>query len=192
MQVRRLGGWPGVLVAVLLVGCAPANSVRYAEDQELLHSLADRVAQLEAQQKAFGQQVAAGMRVPRGIVAVPANRRSGVYDDQPIRDAMDNPEEDYEQALALYRAGDIDHAITAFQQYLQHDTTGSREHRSLARYWLGDAYYNQRHYEEANRYLAEYLRVAPDGEKAEAALDKLVSSLRAVGRDEDADSLLVQ
>lgn len=179
----------GLSAAILLAGCG-ANSAQMANIQSntsSLQRLNDRVAQLEAQQQALAEHVAKqGIRVPSGITAVPAQRRSGVYDDQPIRAAVQ--EDAFEQAMSLYRAGDVGNAITAFERFINeggHDPAQA----NLARYWLGDAYYNQRQYDMANRYLGQYLREAPQGEKSSVALDKLIHSLRSSGRQQDADML---
>lgn len=183
----------GLSLALLLSGCG-ASSVQMAEMQSnasQLRNLSDRVAQLEANQQAMSEQLAkGGVRVPSGITAVPAQRRSGVYDDQPIRAAAGEAD-GFEQAMSVYRAGDLANAATLFEQYINQGGNGDAARLNLARYWLGDAYYNQRQFNLANRYLGQYLREAPNGEKSAAALEKLIQSLRASGRDQDA-SLLSQ
>lgn len=181
----------GLSLAVLLSGCG-ANSAQMVEIQSnsnMLRALGDRVAQLEAQQQALSEQVASsGIRVPTGITAIPAQRRSGVYDDQPIREAAGQAD-GFDQALSVYRAGDLANAAALFEQYINQGGNGDSSRLNLARYWLGDAYYNQRQFDLANRYLGQYLREAPNGEKSAAALDKLIQSLRAAGRDQDANLL---
>ena len=181
----------GLSIALLLSGCG-ANNAQMAQLQsnsDMLRALSDRVAQLEAQQQALGEQVASsGIRVPTGITAIPSQRRSGVYDDQPIRAAIGQVD-GFERALSVYRAGDLANAATLFEQYINQGGNGNAERLNLARYWLGDAYYNQRQFDLANRYLGQYLREAPNGEKSAAALEKLIPSLRAAGRDQDANLL---
>ena len=96
----------------------------------------------------------------------------------------------YEEGLAQYRAGDLNGAIGTFEQYLNSGVSGPEA--ALAQYWLGDAYYMQRNYDMASRYLGAYLKAQPNGDRAQAALNRLVESLRAMGRNEDAATLASQ
>ena len=50
----------------------------------------------------------------------------------------------------------------------------------------------QRNYDMASRYLGAYLKAQPNGDRAQAALNRLVESLRAMGRNEDAATLASQ
>ena len=50
----------------------------------------------------------------------------------------------------------------------------------------------QRNYDMASRYLGAYLKAQPNGDRAQAALSRLVESLRAMGRTEDANTLASQ
>ena len=87
--------------------------------------------------------------------------------------------------------GDLNGAIGTFEQFLNSGSASGNE-AALAQYWLGDAYYMQRNYDMASRYLGAYLKAQPNGERSQAALNKLVESLRALGRTADADTLASQ
>lgn len=178
----------GLSIAALLAGCGANNEQlsMIESNSDKVRALTERVAQLEVQQQAIGEQLArGGIRVPSGITAIPSPRRSGVYDDQAILAAA-GAADGYDQALSVYRAGDLANAAALFEQYINQGGNGDAARLNLARYWLGDAYYNQRQFELANRYLGQYLRQEPNGEKASTALQKLIQSLRATGREQDA------
>ena len=96
----------------------------------------------------------------------------------------------FEEGLAQYRAGNLNGAIGTFEQYLNSGASGPEA--AQAQYWLGDAYYMQRNYDMASRYLGAYLKAQPNGDRAQAALSRLVESLRAMGRTEDANTLASQ
>lgn len=194
---------------LLLAACGGGQSI--AESQ--VAALNAKVARLEAEQLKLRAKLKEASHLPSGIVAVPAARRSGVYDDTPIREAnaqtaqreddVPTPRDmhaeavaaqaqgELQQALALYHAGDIDRAVAALQQFLA-TGHGHRGQQSLAHYWLGDAYYNQRDFQRAGYHLLSYLRAEPYGEKAHAARQKLIYVLRATGHAAEADALSTQ
>lgn len=175
-------------VALALAGCGTqelqmqVDSVR-AENK----TLSQRLARMEQEQNELRTKLAQAntVRVPTGISAVPAARRGGGAAPIPATDGS------YSQAYALFQAGDLDRAIPAFEQYLNGGQASGAE-RDLAQYWLGEAYYNKRNPDLASRYYAAYLKAAPHGERSAQALQKLVESLRAMGRNEDAEVLRSQ
>ena len=73
---------------------------------------------------------------------------AGVKDALKANSNSNNP---YEDGLNAYRAGNGQKAIAAFNQFLSSNPSG--EEALLALYWLGDVYYNERNYSEAERYL---------------------------------------
>lgn len=54
---------------------------------------------------------------------------------------------DYQKALDLLMAGSYEEAIAAFSSFLQHYPNG--EYRMNAQYWLGEAYYVSRYFDQA-------------------------------------------
>ena len=176
--------------ALVLAGCGTqelqmqVDSVR-AENR----TLTQRLARMEQEQSELRNKLAQAstVRVPTGISAVPAARRGAAGQGAPIP-ATDGS---YGQAYALFQAGDLNNAIPAFEQYLNSGNAAGNE-RDLAQYWLGEAYYNKRNHDMASRYYAAYLKAAPQGERSPQAMQKLIESLRAMGRNEDAEVLRSQ
>lgn len=183
----------GLGSALLLGGCATGSmEAQLQANTTLLQDLQNRVMTLENQQQAINEKVArGGINVPTGVTAIPAQRRSGVYDDSAIDGLGASPAQTaavdgLNQGVELYKAGDIHNAIGVLESY-QASNSGARAVE--ARYWLGDAYYTQRNYQMASRYLGQFLRDMPNSERAPMALDKLIQALRASGRGAEADVL---
>lgn len=177
--------------ALVLGGCGTSELQMQVDSMRASNqTLSQRIARLEEEQAALKSKLSevSGIRVPTGISAVPSARRgaAGMGSSQPI------PVTDgsYAQAYALFQAGDVDGAIPAFEQFLR--SGGSGAEHDLAQYWLGEAYYNKRNHDLASRYYAAYLKAAPHGERSASALQKLVESLKAMGRTEDASILQTQ
>ncbi|MDO5091154.1 MAG: tetratricopeptide repeat protein [Cardiobacteriaceae bacterium] len=180
----------GIACALVLGGCASGEmQQQIASLQSTNQTLTQRLARLEEEQGALKAQLsqASSVRVPTGISAVPSARRQSGVLPQTTAPAQSGS---YEQAYALFQAGDSDGAIAAFEQFLR--SGGSGAQADLAQYWLGEAYYNKRNYDFASRYYATYLKAAPHGERSASALQKLVESLKAMGRAEDARILQQQ
>lgn len=168
---------------LILAGCG-TNELQMQVDslRATNQTLTERLTRLEQEQGELQRKVAetGNIRVPTGISAVPSARRGGTAAPIPATDGS------YGQAYALFQAGDVDNAIPAFERFLQ-SGGASGEEAALAQYWLGEAYYTKRNYDMASRYFGAYLKVAPQSARSPHALQKLVESLRAQGRTQDAD-----
>lgn len=177
-----------ITFALLASGCATIDPEQYAATQRQVNDLSTRLKKLEADQVALQtrlDEVGKGARLPSGVNAVVTPRRG-----EAAPAAANSTGGGYEEGLAQYRAGDLNGAIGTFEQYLNSGASGPEA--ALAQYWLGDAYYMQRNYDMASRYLGAYLKAQPNGDRAQAALNRLVESLRAMGRNEDAATLASQ
>ena len=177
-----------ITFALLASGCATIDPEQYAATQHQVNDLSTRLKKLEADQVALQtrlDEVGKGARLPSGVNAVVTPRRG-----EAAPAAQNSTGGGYEEGLAQYRAGDLNGAIGTFEQYLNSGASGPEA--ALAQYWLGDAYYMQRNYDMASRYLGAYLKAQPNGDRAQAALNRLVESLRAMGRNEDAATLASQ
>ena len=177
-----------ITFALLASGCATIDPEQYAATQRQVNDLSTRLKKLEADQVALQprlDEVGKGARLPSGVNAVVTPRRG-----EAAPAAANSTGGGYEEGLAQYRAGDLNGAIGTFEQYLNSGASGPEA--ALAQYWLGDAYYMQRNYDMASRYLGAYLKAQPNGDRAQAALSRLVESLRAMGRTEDAATLASQ
>ena len=170
-----------IAFALLASGCATIDPEQYAATQRQVNDLSARLKKVEADQVALQtrlEEVGKGARMPSGVSAVITPRRG---DAAPAAQSGGEGGSGFEEGLAQYRAGNLNGAIGTFEQYL-----------NSAQYWLGDASYMQRNYDMASRYLGAYLKAQPNGDRAQAALSRLVESLRAMGRTEDANTLASQ
>lgn len=179
---------------MVISGCTSSRDI-LAQNQMTIQNLKNQVIDLRAENQGLQQQLEQSKqgRIPSGVVAVDAgNSRGGYYQNNisPGTVVSAQPTGGYEDALQLYRAGDIDGAIAGFQQFLQTGVTG--EEAALAQYWIGDAYYSKRAYHEAQRYFGTFLKNMPESDKTNAALRKLITSLKAIGRNADAEVLKTQ
>ena len=177
-----------ITFALLASGCATIDPEQYAATQRQVNDLSTRLKKLEADQVALQtrlDEVGKGARLPSGVNAVVTPRRG-----EAAPAAANSTGGGYEEGLAQYRAGNLNGAIGTFEQYLNSGASGPEA--AQAQYWLGDAYYMQRNYDMASRYLGAYLKAQPNGDRAQAALSRLVESLRAMGRTEDANTLASQ
>lgn len=167
------------LVAMLLTACMQQEPMvsltQHNQLQSQYNQLASRVAQMEQQQQNLrGQitEVSKSRLVPTGV-ALP------VQTDDP-----------YEKAYNLYQLGKTDEALPLFERYLGEQPSG--EKALLARYFVGDIYYMRHNYDYAARYFGDFLQQAPQHKRATPAFEKLIHSLEAVGRSEDAQILREQ
>lgn len=179
-----------IAFALLASGCATIDPEQYAATQRQVNDLSTRLKKLEADQVALQtrlEEVGKGARLPSGVSTVITPRRG---EAAPAATSGGEGSSSFEEGLAQYRAGNINGAIGTFEQYLNSGVSGPEA--AQAQYWLGDAYYTQRNYDMASRYLGAYLKAQPNGDRAQAALNRLVESLRAMGRTEDANTLASQ
>lgn len=177
-----------ILPTLWLAGCASqepnANTL-------LIQDLTRKLVAIEHNQQTMQQQIKTlteQSRYPVGVAAVPVDRRTGRVAN--TINANIGAEALYEQAMGLYRAGNVANAIPLLERYLIESPNGAQA--VMAQYWLGDGYYYQRDFEMANRYLGTFLKNAPNSEKSSLALTKLIDSLKAVGRHQDATILAEQ
>ncbi|MBP3195187.1 MAG: tetratricopeptide repeat protein [Cardiobacteriaceae bacterium] len=177
-----------VLLISLTVLAACGDRERMLEEQinenkRTIQQLRNQVVDLQAENSGLNQQLTTAKqgRIPTGVIAV---QSGDLYNRVQEGTAITAAGEGYQHALQLYRAGDLQNAESAFRQFLATNPQG--EEAALANYWLGDAAYNRRAYDQAAGYLAMSLKISPQGEKSAVAMQKLVQSLKAAGRTEDA------
>ncbi|MBR1375620.1 MAG: tetratricopeptide repeat protein [Cardiobacteriaceae bacterium] len=177
-----------VLLISLTVLAACGDRERMLEEQlnenkKTIQQLRNQVVDLQAENSGLNQQLTTAKqgRIPTGVIAV---QSGDLYSRVQEGTAITAAGEGYQHALQLYRAGDLQNAESAFRQFLATNPQG--EEAALANYWLGDAAYNRREYDQAAGYLAMSLKISPQGEKSSMAMQKLVQSLKAAGRNEDA------
>lgn len=182
-----------LFITIFLSGCVSRElEEQLAQNQQTITQLRNNVIDLKAENEGLQKQLkeAKQGRIPSGVIAVDAgDSRGNAYSNGQVQagTVVSTEATGYDNALQLYRAGDINGAIAGFQQYLASGAQG--EQAALAQYWIGTGYYSQRNYEQALRYLGTFLKNLPQSDKTDTALNQLITSLRAVGRDNDAQIL---
>src|SRR5574337_205996 len=83
---------------------------------------------------------------------------------------MESAGELYRNALNDYAKGEYDLAISGFRNHIEMYPTSSLAPN--ARYWLGEPYYSQKHYDQAIREFALLIKQHPDNPKIASAMLK--------------------
>lgn len=89
------------------------------------------------------------------------------------------PDALYQKGLGTFKSGDMQKAREAFARFIQlypnHDLAAN------AHYWLGEAYYNEKNYEQAILEFQDVIKNFPKKEKVPAALLKQAMAFRELG-----------
>jgi tol-pal system protein YbgF len=121
------------------------------------------------------------------VVPAPAVAESGAATDPTGIDAA-RMEEAYQQAWDLLKQGQYDPAIQAFAAFLVNYPAG--DYSDNAQYWLGEAYYVTRRFEQA---LQEYNKLVinfPHSQKYTHAMLKIGYCFQELGRTDEARKYL--
>lgn len=95
---------------------------------------------------------------------------------------------EYQEAFNLLRDAEYDRAITAFDRFLS--KYPDSQYSDNARYWMGEAYYVTRRFNDA---ITEYMKLVssyPDSQKAPNSLLKIAYSYFEMGHKEEAEKVL--
>ena len=174
------------LPCLFLIACSNGEMERRLNENTVtIQNLRNEVTDLKAKNQVLETQLGQAKqgRIPTGVLAVDYSK---VAEGQ----VVSRGDSGYENALSLYRAGDIEGASREFKNFLATGAQG--EEAIMANYWLGDSAYSQRNYGEAAHYLGLFLKHKPQSERTEIALKKLITSLRESGRAEEAQILQEQ
>ena len=174
------------LSLIVLIGCSNDElEKRLNENTITIQNLRNEITDLKAKNQVLESQLSQAKqgRIPTGVLAVDYSK---VSEGQ----VVSRSDSGYQNALNLYRAGDIEAARKEFKNFLATGAQG--EEAIMANYWLGDSAYSQRNYSEAAHYLGLFLKYKPESERTEIALKKLISSLKESGRTEEAQILQEQ
>jgi tol-pal system protein YbgF len=102
--------------------------------------------------------------------------------------ARKNEREAYQEAFDLLRELEYDKAIAAFSSFLQDYPDGRYAH--IARYWLGEANYAQRHFKEAISNYQSLIEHYPKSPKVAEAMLKIGYSHYNLNQDKAAQEVL--
>lgn len=156
------------------------------ELQQQLAELREQLAEVRGQSELFEQQLseqqqggtldALDERLRRLEVGTwgmsPAGEGSGRAENADVRQA-------YDQALDTFRAGDFATAQTQFAAFIKQHPSSSLA--PLALFWLGNAQYATRNYQEAITNFRSLLAAVPDHPKAPDALLSIANCQTELG-----------
>jgi tol-pal system protein YbgF len=144
-------------------------------------------SQYDTQQQQLNQNADAGAAsaaAGRNTGAPPENDQQAATGNQPYTLPGANPDEQYQYAFDLMRQTKYDEAERALStfvdDYPDHPLAGN------ASYWLGEAYYVRKDYNNAALTFAQTFQKYPQSGKAPDSLLKLGMSLAALGETADA------
>ena len=123
-----------------------------------------------------------------GVPAGPSAANPGAGSAQPPPSAGGGEQASYDVAFNALKGGDYPKAISGFRNFVA--TYPESALASNAQYWLGEAYYVTREYQNA---IAAFQKVStdwPDSRKAPDALVKVGFTQSAMGRNGDARATL--
>ena len=138
--------------------------------QQQLEQLREDMAQLRGQSEQFERQLDDSKttqeeRLRRLEVGTwgmsPGGNQDGHGEDAEVRQA-------YDEALSTFRAGDFQKAQAGFAQFIRQNPTSGLA--PLALFWLGNAQYATRNYEEAISNFRSLLAAVPQHDKAPDAM----------------------
>jgi len=128
--------------------------------------LADQVARLEA----------VSTPVPRSRLASGKGTRSAT--------ATAGPEELFDRAMESFRGGELGQAVLDFEEFVARNPRHSLV--PSAQFWIGEAYFRARDFENAATAYQKAVGLAPKGDKTADALLRLGLALRALKREDRA------
>ena len=168
---------------------AELNAQLQGELQALRRSLLDINSQLEAARAEMARLRGSNEQLAREVSELQRMQRDlgQAVDDrlrkmEPQKVSLDGREfladaeekRQYEEALALLRAGDFDKAASGFAAFQQRWPASG--YGAAARYWQANALYGKRDYKEAIAAFRAFLAKAPDSERAGEALLAIANS----------------
>jgi tol-pal system protein YbgF len=128
------------------------------------------------------------------IIAAPSPRPTTALDhDRSLAPSVrgsknGDAESEYRAAVSLVRSGAYPAAIAAFREFLLRHAT--HDYADNAQYWLGEAFYAQRQYEQALLELRRVLELYPQGNKVPDALLKVGYCHLAMGDQGKSNAVL--
>ena len=133
---------PAVAGSPLPQSTVDNNELRHGEGGE---SVANGSVMANSGESAAGVEVVVPVVLPTGGTVVGNSAVAAIAPPAPVNPLQE--QSDYQKALDLLMAGSYEEAISAFSSFLQHYPNG--EYRMNAQYWLGEAYYVSRHFDQA-------------------------------------------
>jgi tol-pal system protein YbgF len=150
-----------------------------AAHDQALSDLEARIRKLEQQAPAAAAVPAATVSAPTPPAAPTVARPAAPAAPAPAAPPAADAKRAYDGAMALYRAGDFQGAIGAFDAFLRRYPRDSLA--ANAQYWIGDAWFNLRDFRAAAAAQQAMIATYPDSPKVPDAMLNLSSAQTALG-----------
>jgi tol-pal system protein YbgF len=152
---------------------------RLATVERRAEELGDGVTGLEQSSAALAEQFA---RLEAGTVAAmsPPRARPGPRQAGPPI----SPEELFDRGMESYRAGELGQAVLDFEEFA--DKYPSHPLAPSAHFWIGEAYFRSRDFEQAANRYQKAIDLAATGDRTPDALLRLGLALQSLHREDRA------
>jgi tol-pal system protein YbgF len=154
---------------------------RLTVSEQRLGQLAGTVGGVETTVDGLADQVA---RLEAVSAPVPRSRLAAGGKGTRSATATAGPEELFDRAMESFRAGELGQAVLDFEEFVARNPRHSLV--PSAQFWIGEAYFRARDFENAATAYQKAVTLAPKGEKTADALLRLGLALRALKREDRA------
>jgi tol-pal system protein YbgF len=187
-DVRRLDGQVADLDAALQADLRRAADAREAEvghTRESPAALAERLAAAERRAEELAEGVAS---LAEQVVRLEAGSASTVNLSRARSGRQPGPtisaEELFDRGMESFRTGELGQAVLDFEEFA--DRYATHPLVPSAQFWIGEAYFRSRDFEQAAAKYQRAIDLAPTGERTPDALLRLGLAFRSLQREDRA------
>jgi tol-pal system protein YbgF len=149
---------------------------RLVTAERRVDELAESIAGLEGSVSGLAEQFA---RLEAASATLPRTRLARPRQGPPI-----SPEELFDRGMESFRAGELGQAVLDFEEFVEKVPTHPLV--PSAQFWIGEAYFRSRDFEQAASKYQRAIDLAATGERTPDALLRLGLALRSLHREDRA------
>jgi tol-pal system protein YbgF len=157
-----------------------AVDARLATTERRLEELGDGIVGLEGSVASLAEQIARLEAGSGSTASLPRSRPSATRSPSPGISA----EELFDRGIESFRAGELGQAVLDFEEFA--DKHPGHPLAPSVQFWIGEAYFRTRDFEQAADKYQKAIDLAPTGERTPDALLRLGLALRSLHRDDRA------
>ena len=157
-----------------------AVEARVTATEHRLDELGEGVSGLEGSVAGLAEQVARLEAGSTGTASLPRPRPSGSRAPSPAISA----EELFDRGMESFRAGELGQAVLDFEEFA--DKYPGHPLAPSAQFWIGEAYFRSRDFQQAAEKYQRSVDLAPTGDRTPDALLRLGLALRSLHREDRA------
>jgi tol-pal system protein YbgF len=157
-----------------------ALGTRLTAAERRLDELGDGISGLEGSVASLAEQIA---RLEAGSGSAASLRRTRPSASRGSA-ATISPEELFDRAMESFRAGELGQAVLDFEEFA--DKYPAHPLAPSVQFWIGEAYFRSRDFEQAAAKYQKAVDLAPTGDRTSDALLRLGLALRSLHREDRA------